>query len=381
MIKRTLYILIFLFAVIFFTPSAYAQNSFIVKNVISDDAGKLIFINGTNLDNIENLKLLKLSNPDRAVLDLPNSILIGKKRSIDITDSAIKNVKVGQFSTYPNIVRLVFTADSRESLDKLKICKSRNSIILKLNSVENQKTDISPVYQDRDFNNKIGTDSEIKLISNQNQSINSIFNNLSNVSLASTPPVPAIDQNIYNLVINTIKFKNNHLTLSGTGTLSLKEPFILQNPSRVVFDLQDTALSSNELSKNFTCINGDTLKVAQLNPQTVRIIVETNNPDNYKTIISPDLQTLIITPKDKINISELPNNKVISQIQKIDVRKTDSKTTVVTLSATNSIIHHVKRLYYPDRFKVELFNVNAPNKNIIANNTLSEQFQGLVKIL
>jgi len=380
MIKRTLYTLIFLFLVIFFTSSAYAQGSSVIKNVISDDAGKLVFINGTNLDNIENLKLLKLSNPNRAVLDLPNSILIGTRRSIDITDSAINNVKVGQFSIYPNTVRVVFTADSKESLDQIKVVKSKNSIILGLNSVENQKNEISPVYEDRDFDNKQGNDSEFKVICNQSQPIdNSVINMsyLKSSDKVSTSPVPVIDQNIFDLVLNSVKFKNGHLSLSGTGTLSLKEPFILQNPSRVVFDLSNTVLSSGNLAQSFTYYNGDIIRIAQFDPQTVRVVVETNNPDNFKTIISPDLQTLIIAPEDKINMVELPNSKVASQIQKVEVRKADAKTTIVTINATSPIIHHVKRLYYPDRFKIELFNVNAPNKNIISNLPLTEQFQGL----
>ncbi|MDD3012173.1 MAG: N-acetylmuramoyl-L-alanine amidase [Candidatus Gastranaerophilales bacterium] len=380
MIKRTLYILIFLFVFIFFTITANAQDSSVIKNVIFDDAGKLIFINGTNFNNVETIKSLKLSNPDRVVFDLPNSILIGKKRSIDITDSAINNVKVSQFSTYPNIVRLVFTADTQKSLEQVKISKSKNSLILRLNSVENKKNEIIPIYTDRDFDNKQGEGSELKSISNQSQPTESSVIDLGNIILtdkAKTFPVQVVDQNIYDLVINTIKFKNSHLTLSGTGALSLKEPFVLQNPSRVVFDLSNTALSPNDFPQAFTYNNGDILRIAQFDPQTVRVVVETNNPDNYKTIISPDLQTIIITPKDKINITELPNNKIASQIQKIEVRNVDKKTTIVTLNATSPIIHHVKRLYYPDRFKIELFNVNAPNKNIIANLPLTDQYQGL----
>jgi len=380
MIKRTLYTLISLFLIIFFTSSVHAQDSSAIKNVIADDAGKLIFINCSNLNNIENLKLLRLTNPDRAVLDLPNSILVGRRKSIDITDSAISNVKISQFSAYPNVVRLVFTANTQKSLDYIKITKSNNSIVLRLNSVENQKNEILPIYQDRDFNSKQGEDSELRLINNQNQLLDNPIINLANIipiDKANACPVPVIDQNIFDLIINTIKFRNSHLTLSGTGILSLKEPFVLQNPSRVIFDLTNTALSSNDLSRTFTYNNGDILKINQFDPQTVRVTVETSNPDNYKTVISPDLQTLIITPKDKINIAELPNSKIASQIQKVDIRRTDDKTTVVTLNATSPIIHHVKRLYYPDRFKIELFNVNAPNKNIIAGLPLTEQYKGL----
>jgi len=364
--KRILYFLILLFIFVFSVSSVFAQDGMVIKNVISDDAGKLILINGTNLNHIESTKLFKLSNPDRAVLDLPDSVLIGNKKSIDITDSAISNVKVSQFSTSPNVVRLVFTASNKESLNQVKFIKSENSVILKLDSVESQKNEITPVYHDRDFDSK--TETELSHLDNKSAA------NLKNVKPC---PIPAVDVNEFDLVLNAVKFRNNHLTMSGTGTVALKEPFTLQSPSRVIFDLPNATFSYRNIPLAFTFSNGDAIKIGQFNPYTVRVVVTTSNPDNYKTIISPDLQTLIIAPKDKINISELPNSNISSQIQKIDVRKVNAETTVITLKATSPIIHHVKRLYYPDRFRIELFNVNAPNKNIITSLPKTGQFQGI----
>jgi N-acetylmuramoyl-L-alanine amidase len=355
MIKRIAYIFISLFVCTIFASNVFALDNSVIKTITSDDAGKLIFITGTNFDNISSLKTFKLSNPERTVLDLPNTILAGKKQSLDIDGSGINNIKISQFSTYPNVVRIVFSANKTGCLDKIKIIRSKNSLLLGINPVESPKKSYLPTYQDRETNKKT-EDSE--------QSANTSIINIDN-------------SNKFDLIINAITNKNNNLTISGTGSFSLKEPIVLQNPSRIVFDISNATSSLAGLPKTYTFINGDILKVSQFNSKTVRISIQTNNIDNYKSILSPDLQTLMISSKDKINTSDMPNGKIISQIKKIDVRKIDKTTTIITLNATNPIIHYIRRLYSPDSLKIELYNVNMPDKNILANLPKTDQFQGL----
>ena len=134
--KRLFFSLVYSFIFVFFIfsglgSSAFADN-FKIKNILPDNSGKLLTINGTNNSSAVITNESELTDPDRAVIDLQNSILIGQKCSIDIAESGIKNIKIAQFSTNPNIVRLVFTADSSQDLKNLSINKSQNSVVFKL---------------------------------------------------------------------------------------------------------------------------------------------------------------------------------------------------------------------------------------------------------
>ena len=111
------------------------------------------------------------------------------------------------------------------------------------------------------------------------------------------------------MLINSIQGFKDSLVISGEGAISVKAPFLLDNPSRIVFDLSNSALVSTNLVKEFNFTNGDKARSAQFDPQTVRIAIETKEPDKYKTILSPDSKSLIIYHQEKSVFSEEPNDK------------------------------------------------------------------------
>ncbi len=61
---------------------------------------------------------------------------------------------------------------------------------------------------------------------------------------------------------------------------------ILDNPRRLVFDIPDSVISSDVLLQPISLKNGDFIRIGQFNNDTVRIVLESNRPDLYKTIIS-----------------------------------------------------------------------------------------------
>lgn len=327
------------------------SGDFVITGIVPDDAGKILAVNGKNTGDVANYKVTRLNNPDRIVIDIPDAVLIGQKQLIDLANSGITNVKISQFSTNPDIVRLVFIADSKESLEKLTFHKTDKSLIFKLNEIEPPKSASSVVYQDNEINNNSAvTEQSTKQVKNLNNQ---------------------------NMVINTVNYVNNHLVLSGTGNLAIKEPFILHNPERIIYDLPNSTVSTNDLLKTYSLNNSDTVRIGQFDSDTLRVVIETNSPDNYKTVISPDLQSLTITPKLDINLSDLPNNKIPCLVQDINVKKTEAKTTVVTITATQPIIHSISHFYQPDRINLELYNVNAPKKSLISSLPGTNQFKGI----
>ncbi|HBH18706.1 MAG TPA: hypothetical protein DDX14_07200, partial [Cyanobacteria bacterium UBA9579] len=333
--------------------------------------------------NVAGYKVTKLENPERIVLDIPDAVLVGSKRSINLANTGVTNVRIAQFSADPNIVRVVFTADDKENIKKLSFHKSENTIIFKLNGVEIPVDNNPSVYHDKEMENK--TQELIKINNEENEEQEDQTKAAVNITPKAEEEIKKIDKpltqlknyNNQNIVINTIKNVNNHLIFSGIGSISMKEPFILQNPMRLVVDIPNSSVISPELLRVYPLNGTDVIRVGQFDPETLRIVIETFDPNNYKTIISPDLQSLIITPSEEINISNLTDSKSIGQIQDIKVQKKDSKTTAITISSATPMIHNARHLYRPDRVLLELYNVNAPPKALIAALQRTNQFHGV----
>lgn len=368
-----------IFAIIVSCSGVMAQADFKIKNIIQDKSGNVVLINGDNSVKIESAKIALLKAPDRAVIDVPNAILIGQKKSIDISDSGIINIKVAQFSTNPNIVRIVFTAESRDDFKNLTIKQAENTLVFSVNKLEMQKNEI-PLYQDKDIGQNIQAVIPVQNINTADSGKN--FVDLKNVikkELDLKDPNKTVipNNNDYALVINSVRPGNNHVIISGSGSISLKESFILQNPTRLVYDIQNSTVQSKDLLQTLQINSKDILKIGQFDPDTVRFVIQTNDPDNYTTVISPDSQSIVISPKSELLLSEIPNGKIPANIKNIDVIKKDKKTTIITLTADSPLIHNIRRLYRPDRIALELFNLDPPQKRYNQELKKTEQFLGL----
>ena len=60
----------------------------------------------------QKIKIVKLEDPSRIYFDLSNTILTMKNTSWTMANSVLKEVKIAQTSTEPNIVRIVITSDA-----------------------------------------------------------------------------------------------------------------------------------------------------------------------------------------------------------------------------------------------------------------------------
>ena len=352
--------------------SAFAENSFIITDVIPDNAGAFVTITGKHTGNASDYRIIKLSNPERIVIDIPNAKMTGLKRSFSIANSGVTNIKIAQFSSNPDIVRLVFTAESRESLGKLSFHKSENSLIFKLNSIKPYKALPNTVYQDAGF------DDANKTTSVEPQTLQPAINlrNAKDVAVTTLQEDKTLSSTD-DYLLTTATILNNQLTISGTGSIKLKEPVIIQSPTRLVYDIPDAKVFTPDVLKSYTLNNTDIVRIGQFDKDTVRVVIETDSPDSYKAIMSPDLQSLVFSQKSGINLSELPDGKNVALIQSIDVKQVDKKTTTLTLTANKPIIHSIKRNFSPNLLTLDMFNVTAPKKTLITALTQTDQFKGI----
>lgn len=339
-----------------------------IKDVSADLSGKLLFLFTNEYNKPINYNISKLSSPERVVVEISNATWAGAKKSINFSNLQISNIKIAQFSTKPDVVRLVFTGDTPQSFKNLSFTKSKNCIIFKLGSVEPTKVSTPLLYTSNYEEIADINDSNTKLISNiqqVNQSLAPIPNEVSNVITPNSNN---------NMLFKSISHSNNHITLTGTGIASIKEPFVLKNPTRIVYDLPDSSVNSVNLLKRITLKNGDLVRIGQFDDKTLRVVIQTNDPDFYQSIISPDLQTIVLTQKNELSLSEIPNSKIISLIQDIKVVKKDNLTTSITFMTNKPLIHSIKK---GKLLTLDLYNVNAPAKSMVTNLPLTNQFNGV----
>ena len=95
-----------------------------VMSLHYDNSSSLIYI--TTRDNnptIEQppLKYSRLTNPNRIYFDINNAVLIGGKQQLVFEKSDIKEIKLAQFETNPNIVRAVITLEEDFDSSKIKL--------------------------------------------------------------------------------------------------------------------------------------------------------------------------------------------------------------------------------------------------------------------
>lgn len=362
---------------LFSSMDSNAENRFVIKQIVPDRAGKLLLITGTGNQNV-GIKTIRLSKPDRLVVDIDNSMLLGSKKSIKINNEKIKDLRIAQFSSDPDVVRLVLTADSNEMIKKIKVIKNQNTVLLDLNQITPANIVETPLYQD-----KQDLDSSDKNITSKTEiPVNLDLNKINITKDASSQAKDSLIKSLqdkidHSLVLKKVKHFGNRVIITGTGFLSVTEPIILENPRRLVFDIPDSVINSDELLQPIPLRNGDFLRIGQFDNNTVRIVVETQKPESYKTVISPDMQSILIAPEKEVSFLEFPDCDSVGEIQNIKIINQDKKTTKIIITSAKPLIHNLKHYNSSEILNLELYNVKQPKKELILNLPKTGQFHGV----
>src|SRR5258708_4778814 len=110
-----------------FKPAAVSQASHI-RNVAVVH-GKDEFSVEISADGPITAKTMKLSGPDRVVLDIPNSVLEGHSREIPVNSANIKDVRAARYQSAPPATRVVVDLIAARDFE---VSSAPNRLILKL---------------------------------------------------------------------------------------------------------------------------------------------------------------------------------------------------------------------------------------------------------
>lgn len=386
---RKILVILFLFIMMLF-QSALADDMFKIKGITFDTSASVAILNtiGTYQSSItDKIKLIKLPDEHKVYFDVNSSILIGKKQDLYLSSGAIKQIKISQFTTNPNVVRVVMFFDDNYNLDNLKIGNINNHLIIMTNELS---PTIAQFYQNT-YRDKAKTTEDYSELFNiqvqvQNPQPAVLTTNSNKYSQKELTQIQQAfgqsnAENIKQLVnselnknislrsryyINSVTSKNNGFLISGFGAPTIQKPFILANPNRMVFDFVNSNFNSStnnkEILLNPNNLQGDKIRISKLDNNTTRLVVISEKAKQYIPIFSPDNQSILI-----VNPENLSANAIISDranLLKYKYQKNLS-TDDLTLSFDKPIVWGLKR--NTDNLYIYFFNAAQYNESIFKN--------------
>lgn len=385
---KRLFNFILLFLLITFTlcSKAFAEDVFKITSANFDTSNSIVVLtalDGTASQIMPNIKLVEMDNPKRVYFDINSAILTMPKQDWTFNSQGIKQIKISQFDTNPNIVRVVMYLDDDYSASNIKFLRIKNNIVLHFkNSICQNNNYFQNTYRDEhssssDFYEYLTvTTPAIQQPAPQNdiagqiqQAFNSTMEQASQMLNTRERKELRLNTKYY---IDKITPKHNAVLFNGFGSVTLEKPMILTNPSRIVFDMPNTLAAMDIRNKEYKINDTDSVKVGQFVVNKARVVIQTNNVDQYIPIYSSDNQSLLIANKDRIEKSSLYTNT--GDMIAYSHKKTDDKTSEMTLSFSHPVVHGLDRTN--DKLILYLYNISKYNdytfKNTFANTVFSD---------
>lgn len=374
--------------IMFFTLSVSAESAK-VTSMAYDDSSSLVYINveRTSLPDNNELKYVRLENPNRIYFDINDSILIGPKQQLAFEKTSIKEIRLAQFSTNPNVVRVVITFEEGFDTSKVKLVNLNGNILVKTETPKISNDYFNTIYDEGEIKSQYSIISAISQVlqkvaikpavtesgdKTNAQVMNDIYkafasSTLNNSDGKTYDSVVSIDISSdlklrSKYFINGYYLKNGGLLVSGLGQMTVSKVFMLDSPKRVVVDLPNTYVDKRIRNKELNlCPDGsckDSAKIGQFDYSKARIVVTTDKPEKYIPIYSADSQSMLLINSDKLNHTSLVSS--VANIQKAYTKKISSKTGELILTFTAPVVHSIVR--NDNNITVYMFNVKSYNE-------------------
>lgn len=380
--------LVFAFILSFLPAVSAAELG--ITSVIYDNSASFLTINTfeseENALSQLNPKLYVIEDEHKAYFDINSAVLKAPVQDLVVNSPGIKEVVVSQFSTNPNIVRVVINYNDGFNPRNIQLRKLNNTLFVRFrnpamsNYYFQQSYSESPVAEHYE-NTIIQTPVTVSDNSMIGQ-INSAFN------LGQTTESKNFILSKKDLILPTkfyldnLNIKGDDAVITGIGSITLSKPMYLSNPSRVAYDITNTTVNTAIRNREMTFNQGDTIKVGQFNKNTARIVITCSNPDRYVPVIYPDLQRLVFIDTKSQNSQNLSSVKAaltsvyddITDITSHTMKLVFSKPIVYGISRTSSAMNIL--LYNVDKYQ----NENLKSAFIFDGITMSNLKNGGAKL-
>ncbi len=359
---KKFFILIILFFISVFTQSAFAEDLFKINAANFDTSNSLIILNmqdDSTLPVLNEIKLIELDNPKRAYFDIPSSILVIPKQDWIFNSKGIKEVKINQFTTDPNVVRVVIYFDEDYNPGDLKFLRIKNNIIIKLKETSHEVEYFHKTYRDEHSSSS----DFYEYLTVEMPDFTQSENVADKIQKAFDVEIGGINRIKKDLKLNTkyyisqITTRLNGVLVSGFGAVTLERPMVLQNPLRLVYDIPNTLVNTDIRNIEYKINETDTVKIGQFEVNKARIVITSPNVSKYIPIYSADNQSILFSDIDKLNHTSLFTNT--SDIISYNIEKTNAQTSAMILSFNHPIIHGIER----ENKKLDIYLYNTARYN------------------
>ena len=358
---RKLLLTVFLFLITLFTQVAFAEDIYKITAANFDTSNSLIVLNipdNSESPVLNSIKLINLDNPKRAYFDIPSSILTIPKQDWIFNTKGIKEVKINQFTTNPNVVRVVLYYDDDFNPSDLKFLRIKNNLIIKLKNTPIDEQYFNKTYRDEHSSSSDFYEYLTVEVPDVSDNVVNQIHQAFNTKLDTEPLIKKDLKLNTKYYISSVTPRQNAILLSGFGTVTIEKPLILQNPSRIVYDIPNTVVNSSLRNNEYKINDTDTVKIGQFEVNKARVVITTTDVEKYIPIYSTDDQSVLIANYEKVNPSSLFSDT--SDIIAYSKEKTDSKTNSMILSFNHPIVHGIDRLN--SKLVIYLYNVARYNE-------------------
>lgn len=271
-----------------------------INSVIYDNSSSFVVINSTDSNDYsfsQTPKLNIVKDENKAYFDINSAVLKCPLQDIVVNSDGVKEVVVSQFSTNPNVVRVVVSYNEGFNPSTLQLRKLDNTIFLRFKNPTVANYYFQPVYTENKVTEHYESINIQNPVSVQNNNllgqINSAFNlgqTTSDKNYILTSKDLVFHSNYY---VDNLTVKGSDAILTGMGSLTLSKPMYLSNPSRVAYDIPNTVVNSAIRNKEMKFNQADSIKIGQFNRNTARVVITCSNPERYVPVIYPDSQRLV----------------------------------------------------------------------------------------
>lgn len=402
MIKK---FLLSILLIMIFAQVVLAENVFKITSVNFDTSNSLIFLASPDTPGetiMKNVRLITLQNPKRVYFDIDSAVLATKAENWFFNSGGVKQVKISQFSTNPNKLRIVLYLEEDFNQSKISFMKVNNNLVIKLKGDSNglcQDDYFQNTYRDEksassDFYENLSISSEdidkIKIAVNTGKNeillseIQHAFNsstapgvNLTSISTKSSEEIRKELKLKSKYYLNLITQKNDGVLISGFGVIGIEKPMYLTNPARVVFDIPNTIVNPDVKFQDYK-VGQDTIKVSQYEQNKARIVIMTNEPEKYFPIYSADGQSIFFTNNDKVDLESLFTKT--NDASSYYFKKLDSLTSEFIIAFNYPVVHSIRR--DSSKLTMNFYNTLRYNdknfRNTVNNTTLNDMIIDLL---
>ena len=343
-ITKFLYIFAFILC---FASSVFAAD-LNINSITYDNSSAFLSINSFDIEDFKFANPPKItidSEEYKAYFDLESAVLRCPQQDLVINSPEISQIAVKQFSTDPNIVRVVIRYNDDFNPKTIQLRKVNSTLFVRFKHPSVQNYYFQQVYTDISNNiNKlyesVSIQIPVKVVKNNLMSqINSAFNvGDEEVDYILNKKDLVMPTRYY---VDNVEVKTNSIHITGSGALTLTKPLVLSSPTRLVYDIPNATVNPVLRNKEIPLNDVETIKIGQFERETARIVITSNNANNYIPIIYPDSQRIAFIDRKSTTYQALYPAK--TTLNSVNDEINDSKTHSVKMVFSKPVIYALDR--------------------------------------